>query len=184
MGLGERLMDLKEKLALSFALVAVLAVVSAFLFRGEDTVILRLQNWSEETSFQMVRKKPVSLSIPVNGNLGAFYNCMSRYFDGSERNLGLPVTGKPGSFSLELEENTVIEIGFVSTQAGSFTIYIHDTLGKITRASRRYSISCDHRLLNKPDTDMHCEDKVIGNAIRPVCTYRPQQPPSQDDAKD
>ncbi|WP_296296189.1 hypothetical protein [Rheinheimera sp.] len=168
-------MDLKEKLALSSALVAVLVVGSAFLFRGEDTVILRLQNWSTETSFQVARKEPESLSIPSKGNLGAFYKCMSRYFDGSERNSGLPVTGRPGYFSLVLDENTEMKIGFVSTQAGSFTIYTRDSSGKITGASLRYAISCDHRLLNTPESDMHCVDKVIGNEIRPVCTYQPKQ---------
>lgn len=168
-------MDLKEKFAFSSALVTVLVVGSAFIFRGEDSVIHRMQHWSAETSFQVARKEPEKLSIPLKGKLGAFYKCISRYFDGSQRNSGLPVTGRPGYFSLALDENTEMKIGFVSTQASSFTIYTRDSSGKITGASRRYAISCDHRLLNTPESDMHCVDKVIGNEIRPVCTYQPKQ---------
>lgn len=168
-------MDLKERFAFLFALVVVLVGGLAFIFRGEDSVIHRLQHWSAETSFQVTRKEPGNLLIPMKGTLGAFYKCMSRYFDGSERNLGLPVTGKPGYFSLALDENTEMKIGFVATQAGSFTIYTRDSSGKLTGASRRYAISCDHRLLNKLESDMHCVDKVVGNEIRPVCTYQPKQ---------
>uniref|UniRef100_A0A486XF23 Uncharacterized protein n=1 Tax=Rheinheimera sp. BAL341 TaxID=1708203 RepID=A0A486XF23_9GAMM len=66
-----------------------------------------------------------------------------------------------------------LEVNSIEAYRFKFTIF--DNKRKVVTGTNLYAINCDIRLLDKPDSDMHCEDHILGNHVRPVCAYRPEQ---------
>ena len=144
--------------------------------------IKHLKKLSADTTFVTERTYPDSLALPVkSGRLGAFYSCLLHYRH--DRRSSKPISRKGERVIFKLEDNTRLSISINSNEGFVVKLDMYDKNNSFYAGSDLYGINCNMELLNKPDSDMYCEDKVLGNEIRPVCTYRPQQPPSQDDAK-
>lgn len=145
--------------------------------------IKHLKKLSADTTFAAERIEPEYLPIQSTGRLGAFYSCLTKYGGLGSRRMTRPNNGIEEWVILKLQDNTRLDIRINNGEAFFFSLKLYDKNNTLQAGSDLYAINCDMELLNKSDSDMHCEDKVLGNEIRPVCTYRPQQPPSQDDAK-
>lgn len=175
-------MKMYQKLALVVWLIVTTFGLYGILTR-EDTVIDKLKSWSSESRFEVKRLYPDELSVLPKGNLGVFHKCLTMYVSDGYRGGYLPSTGNAERVIIKLEDNTELDLSVNSTEVLSFVIIPHDLYGSAIGSSNVYKVSCDIRLLNKPESDMYCEDKLIGNLIRPVCTYRPQPQLSQDNSK-
>lgn len=174
---------LKLNIIIGYIVLVAFLFVYIVLTTSEDHDILRIQSWSAESSYVVERVEPENLSIPITGRLGAFYSCLTKYGGLGTRRITRPNNGIEEWLVLRLEDRTKIDILMNAMEGFSFNLTLYDQNNTIVGASQLYAINCDMELLGKPDSDMHCEDKVLGNEIRPVCTYRPQQPPSQDSLK-
>lgn len=177
----------KSKVIKGVVICWVLSIGGIFIYgiitaKTEDAEILHLKKVSTATTFVTERLDPDFLILPVaTGRLGAFYSCLKQYR--YTRYSSKPGDGKEERVILKLQDNTRLDIRINRMEAYGFTLRLYDENNLRYVGSDIYGINCDMELLNKPDSDMYCEDKLLGNEIRPVCTYRPQQPPSQDDAK-
>lgn len=182
MGYGGLVMKMYQKLALVVWVVIFGFGIYGF-FTREDTAIHKLKSWSSKSNYTVKQKHSDILSVPLEGNLGVFYNCLTTYVSDSYKGGHLPDTGNYWELIIKLDHNTDVNFTVNSTEVLSFIIIPRDLYGSAIDASNTYRVSCDIRLLNKPDSDMHCEDKVLGNKIRPVCTYRPRPQLPQDNSK-
>lgn len=182
MGYGGLVMKMYQKLALVVWVVIFGFGIYGF-FTREDTAIHKLKSWSSKSNYTVKQKHSDILSVPLEGNLGVFYNCLTTYVSDGYKGGHLPDTGNYWELIIKLDDNTDVNFTVNSTEVLSFIIIPRDLYGSAIDASNTYRVSCDIRLLNKPDSDMHCEDKVLGNKIRPVCTYRPQPQVSQDNSE-
>lgn len=149
----------------------------------KDPHIQHIKSFSRDTTYIVERVKPENMQIPQSGRLGALYSCLTKYGALGSRKMTRPNNGIEEWIILRLDDRTKVDILINAMEGFQFGFELYDKNNEYLGGSSRYAINCDMELLNKPDSDMHCEDKVLGNEIRPVCTYRPQQPPSQDDAK-
>lgn len=165
-------MELRVKSA-----ILVFAGISIFMGYGlithEDTAISRFDSWEINTPYRVVVSYPQHLPVNPTGKLGAFYVCMKTFPLVGERWITTPTADVDEQLEIVLADQTQVKLGVNAVEAStfSFDLFSHD--GKIVDHSDRYAINCDIRLLDKQESDMHCEDKLIGNSIRPVCTYRP-----------
>lgn len=141
----------------------------------EDTAIARMQTWSSSTPYKVVLSYPKTLPVQQQGRLGAFYSCMLNYGGVGKRHPTISPNNINEQLQIELGDHTKIEFGVNATEAYTFNFELYDSKGQYLDASNLYVINCDIRLLDKPDSDMHCERRLLGNYIRPVCTYSPNQ---------
>ncbi|WP_019677697.1 hypothetical protein [Arsukibacterium perlucidum] len=167
-------MKLWQKVLL-IAWVIGLLIAGYGIITSEDKAIYRLKEWTPDTHYRVLEIYPQNAQVPKTGRLGAFYSCLTFYQRGIDRSVTTPITAINESFEIRVDEDIVIDFGVNGVEAYSFDFLIYGKKREIISGTDIYAVNCDIRLLDKPDSDMHCEDRLLGNSIRPVCTYRPEQ---------
>ena len=166
-------MKLWQKVVFGIWLLGIL-FASYGLVTNEDKAIYRLKEWTPDTRYQVLEIHPTNAQVPNIGRLGAFYSCLALYPSGISRGVSTPITDINERFEIKVGEDIEMRFGVNYVEAYRFKFTIFDNKGKVITGTNIYAINCDIRLLDKPESDMHCEDRLLGNHIRPVCTYRPQ----------
>ena len=166
-------MNLQDKFLVVCVPLVILIVGYSLLAERDDSAISRLNSWKSTTLYKAVVFYPDDLPVAKQGELGAFHTCIQNYANLSERGITTPISDIKERLDIQLADRTVIHLAVNSTEAYRFYFYTYNEKAEIQNKTNQYAINCDIRLLDKPESDMHCEDKLIGNSIRPVCTYRP-----------
>lgn len=178
---------IRDKLIKAFVVCWVFSIGGFFIYgtitdKGKDSRIRHIKKISSDTTFVVERLYPDTLTLPVtSGRLGAFYSCLENYKHISSRRPSKPTDGNEDRAILKLQDKTLLDIRINAREGFFFSLELYDKNNSRYAGSSVYTINCDMALLGKPDSDMHCEDKLLGNEIRPVCTYRPHL--SQDNPK-
>lgn len=166
-------MKLWQKVLVGTWLVGIIFAGYGFI-TNEDKAIYRLKEWTPDTRYRVSEIYPPNALVPKTGRLGAFYSCLTFYQRGKDRGVTTPITAINESFEIRVDEDIKIDFGVNGVEAYSFDFLIYNKAREIISGTDIYAINCDIRLLDKPGSDMHCEDRLLGNHVRPVCTYRPQ----------
>ena len=145
------------------------------IITNEDKAIYRLKDWTTDTRYRVLEIHPPNALVPKTGRLGAFYSCLTFYQRGIDRSVTAPITAINERLRIKVLEDIEMSLGVNEVEAYRFNYSILNERRDIISGTYIYAINCDIRLLDKPDSDMHCEDRLLGNSVRPVCTYRPEQ---------
>lgn len=169
-------MQLRLKIAVGIcALIGAHFIYSFFTY--EDKAIAHMNTWSYVTQYEVSYIHPKDAPVPPKGKLGAFYSCMQTYAGLGSRKITTPITKLSEQLKIKIGDDTEASFSVNGVEAFQFNFMILNNEKEIITGTNNYAINCDIRLLNKPISDMHCEDRLLGNSIRPVCTYRPQGRP-------